>query len=71
MWAGLKEGHEAPAQDTQWAMSPVSPYWRFGDGDRETYLLNQILSAMDRRQAKHKERDNTCFSMFPFLQVAK
>lgn len=39
-------------------------YWRFGDGGRETYFLDQILSAMDRHHAKHKE------TQYVFLNVS-
>lgn len=39
-------------------------YWRFGDGGRETYFLDQILSAMDRHHTKHKE------TQYVFLNVS-
>lgn len=54
---GLRKGHEAPARYAQWAVCPVFlHYGRVGNGDGQTCFLNQALSAMDRHQAKHKER---------------
>lgn len=60
-----EEGSRSPCTGRSVGNVPyLLHYWRFGDGGRETYFLNQILSAMDTRHAKHKE------TQYVFLNVS-
>lgn len=70
LWSESEEGSQSPyIEDLLGNTAYPLNYWRFGDGDRQTYLLNQILSDMNMKLSTR--RDNKCLLMSPFFQVAE